>query len=524
MKKKIEDTANPYKQDAYAMYLRKSRADLELEAMGEGETLARHQKILETLAARHNISMNQVTIYREIVSGDSLDERPEAQRLLADVFAKKYKAVLVVEIERLARGNTKDQGEVADAFQYSHTHIITPAKVYDPENEFDQEYFEFGLFMSRREYKTIRRRLTAGKLQSVKEGNYIPSRPPFGFDAVRISKKERVLVPREDQARIVRLVFDWYVNERAATYEIARRLTNMGIPTVRGGREWTRQTITDMLHNYHYIGKVTWGEQKTYREKDPETGKTVKRVTRTGNTEIYDGKHEAIIPEELFYAVGDIYGKNAHAKQSFELANPFAGILRCHNCGKTFNFNGYYNEGRKGRLQHPGSKFCKMKSVLLTTLTDAVISALLATIADFQIKLDADNDQQEAIKHQEMIDAMIAELKKQEARKRRLMDSWEADDGMYTRDEFIERKQMYTQTIEKLKEQIEAAKKEIPAPIDYAEKITNIHAVIDCIKNDDLTVKEKNDFLKKYIKVIYMQVEDLGHGKGCKPILDLHLL
>ena len=107
--------------DLYAMYLRKSRADMELEALGEGETLARHQAMLETLAAKHDIHPDQIIIYREVVSGESIDDRPEMQRLLSDVYARKFKGVLVVEVERLARGNTKDQGEVADAFQVSDT-------------------------------------------------------------------------------------------------------------------------------------------------------------------------------------------------------------------------------------------------------------------------------------------------------------------------------------------------------------------------------------------------------------------
>ena len=47
---------------------------------------------------------------------------------------------------------------------------MTPSKTYDPENEFDEEYFEFGLFMSRREYKTINRRLQRGRAASIKEG------------------------------------------------------------------------------------------------------------------------------------------------------------------------------------------------------------------------------------------------------------------------------------------------------------------------------------------------------------------
>ena len=97
----------------YAMYLRKSRADVEAEALGEMETLARHEKILTELAKRKGIKISEV--YKEIVSGESIENRPEMQRLLKDVYARKYKGVLVVELERLARGDTKDQGTVATA-------------------------------------------------------------------------------------------------------------------------------------------------------------------------------------------------------------------------------------------------------------------------------------------------------------------------------------------------------------------------------------------------------------------------
>ena len=138
MDKIIEKVCGEYEQDQYAMYLRKSRADIEMEALGEGETLAKHKTMLMNLAAKHDIHPDQITIYQEIVSGESIQDRPEVQRLLHDVYDNKYKGVLVVEVERLARGNTKDQGEVAEAFQMTDTKIITPVKVYDPQNEFDQ--------------------------------------------------------------------------------------------------------------------------------------------------------------------------------------------------------------------------------------------------------------------------------------------------------------------------------------------------------------------------------------------------
>lgn len=519
----IEKECAKWTQDKYAMYLRKSRADLELEALGEEETLARHKTMLYALAAKHDIHPDQIEVYHEIVSGESLSERPEALRLLEDVYAKKYKAVLVVEVERLARGNTKDQGEIADAFQFSGTHIITPAKTYDPNNEFDQEYFEFGLFMSRREFKTIRRRLDAGKLQAVKEGNFIPSMPPYGFDVVRKSKKERILVENPEQSKYVKMIFDWYTEEKISPYSIAKRLSAMGVPTQKGNMEWERGTIADILFNAHYIGKVSWHAQQTKRVLDPETGKTKKVRVRKGNRDydLFEGKHKGFISEEQFWKVRDIWGKAAPVKHNTELVNFLSGIMVCCDCGRSIGLMRYRDHDRRAnRFFHKHGKQCFKPSIVESLVLDALVAALKKSIEDFKMQMESNSDQTELVRHQAMVKAMQDELKKQESRKRRLMDSWEADDGMYTRDEFIERKQMYTQKINSLKAQIAAAQKDAPAPVDYEEKILTVHKVIDCIQDKTMSAKAKNDLLKEFIDKITYDIIDNGKNKKI-PVLEI---
>ncbi len=216
------------------IYLRKSRADREAEARGEGETLARHERILLDLAKRRGCHIG--AIYKEVVSGETISARPVMQQLLHEVESGMWDGVLVVEVERLARGDTIDQGVVSRAFQYSDTKIITPSKVYDPNNEFDEEYFEFGLFMSRREYKTIKRRLNAGRISSVKEGKYCGNRPPYGYERVKLEhEKGFSLRPIPQEADVVRLIFHWYVDgadgERLGMSKIVRKLNGMGILT-----------------------------------------------------------------------------------------------------------------------------------------------------------------------------------------------------------------------------------------------------------------------------------------------------
>ena len=101
------------------IYLRKSRADLESEARGEGDTLARHRTQLLDYAQKIGVVVG--AIYEEVVSGDTIAARPQMQRLLSEVESGAWDAVLVMEIERLARGDSIDQGVVARAFRYSET-------------------------------------------------------------------------------------------------------------------------------------------------------------------------------------------------------------------------------------------------------------------------------------------------------------------------------------------------------------------------------------------------------------------
>ena len=213
------------------------------------------------------------------------------QRLLQAVQRGQYQGVLVVELERLARGDTKDQGVVAEAFQCSGTRIVTPAKTYDPDNEFDEEYFEFGLFMSRREYKTIKRRMQAGVRQSVGAGNYLPPCAPFGYDIFCRGRRDRTLVPNGD-APVVRLIFQWYA-AGCSCPEIARRLTALGCRTATGRTRWPPTSVAKILHNDVYLGRVHYGTYRQRKEFDEAACQFRLRARKAPPEEILDRAGEA---------------------------------------------------------------------------------------------------------------------------------------------------------------------------------------------------------------------------------------
>lgn len=346
-----EDLSFPYGSGTYAIYLRKSRKDLDTEALGEGETLARHLAILKALAQR--MELNVVRVYAEVVSGESIDARPQMQELLRDVESGIYDGVLVVEVERLARGDTSDQGRVAKTFKFSNTMIITPSKTYDPNNEFDEEYFEFGLFMSRREYKTIRRRLTAGHAASCREGKYTGNVPPYGYARKKLPKEKGwtlEIIP--EQARAVRLIFDWYqngLNGLPVGYTmIAEELNHLAIKSPAGGL-WNRNSVQNVLRNPVYAGYIKAGYRKEVKKL--VDGKMNRSRPLNTDYTLYPGRHEAIISQETWDAVHNRMLKRTapSARKTRPQQNPLSGMVYCSQCHRIMQRRPYQT-GRTAML------------------------------------------------------------------------------------------------------------------------------------------------------------------------------
>ena len=322
----------------YFAYLRKSREDREAEQHGEGETLKRHERILNDLAKRHRIKISKS--YHEVVSGETIASRPQMLAMLDDIENFHPDGVLVVEIERLARGDTRDQGLIMETFKYSGTRIITPMKIYDPNDEFDEEYAEFGLFMSRREYKTINRRLQLGKVSSFNEGKWIGNQAPYGYERKKLPDQKGFtlkIIPNE--AKVVQFIFQMYVygtpetdNIPIGTSRICRVLDNLHI-NPRLSSTWQACTIRDILGNVAYTGKVQYGRRKT--QKTTQNG--IVKITRPINKhpKINQGMHEAIIDEVLFEKA-QIKRNENYKKPFFEgIKNPLAGLIYCSECGKS---------------------------------------------------------------------------------------------------------------------------------------------------------------------------------------------
>lgn len=513
----------------YCIYLRKSRADRELEAIGQGETLMRHEKALLALAKQLHIAIH--TIYKEIVSGETISARPMVQQLLNEVAEGVWTGVLVMEVERLARGNTIDQGIMAQAFQISGTKIITPLRTYDPNNEADEEYFEFNLFMSRREYKTINRRIQRGRIASIKEGKYISPVAPYGYDRIKLPGKGYSLKPNE-QAVNVKLIFQLYVNglngQTMGCQRIADYLDSLGLKPMYQN-SWSRASIHDILKNPVYTGNIRWGNRKDVKRMEDGIIKT----SHPYSSEYIEatGLHEALISKELFDAAQKIRRRNLcpPVNNKTSLVNPLAGLVYCGKCGKVMGRLGPKPDRKNSFASlRCNNKHCNNVSANLEFVESEILSALDNWIGAFNIGSNSiaavPDPGYTALTKQvaKNINDRLDQLHKQLDTTHTLLEQ-----GVYSLETFHERQLKITQEITEIKTRLNDLQKQDSPQTDNQPEppaiLSKYHHFLE-LYNALPSAQFKNELLKTIlVKVIYVKERPCSSREAGTPNFHLEI-
>ncbi len=496
----------------YAIYLRKSRADAEAEARGEGETLARHQNILLDLAKRKNLDIG--AIYKELVSGETIAARPEVQKLLEEVSAGKWDGVICMEVERLARGDTIDQGIVAQAFKCSNTLIVTPSKTYDPSNEYDEEYFEFNLFMSRREYKTIRRRMTAGRIASVREGNYIGSIAPYGYKKTQLPDKSFTLEPEPQEAEIVKLIFDLYIEQHMGASKIATYLNSIGAAP-RKSESWVASSVRPILSNPVYCGFVRWNTRPII--KAYANGKYINTRPRSAKGEVHKGKHEPIISEEMWNKANDIMQSHKQQQNPFDkpLQSQYAKLMFCGLCGRAMVRRPYKN---KPAMYMCINKSCGCMASDEDDITDLVMHSIADHLVDIENMINGNVKPNSKDKKAETARKVLTnEIELLNKRKKKLYDFLERE--VYTEEMFAERFADITKRIADRQAALDKLPKE-KADIDLYEYSMEIKSVLDTYSKNN-PADENNELLSRIIRKINYTKTEGGRWKPSNLKIDV---
>ena len=416
----------------FCIYLRKSRADIEAEQRGEMETLSKHRRTLLELAKARDYSI--VKIREELITAENIADRPEMQALLQEIKSGMYDGVLVMDIDRLCRGKLQDQGEILDAFKDSGTKIITPMKTYDLNNEWDEEYSEFEAFMARKELKLITRRMQRGRIRAVNDGKYIGTYPPYGYKFEYINN-DRVLVPHPDQAPVVKMIFEMYVDGMGG-HKIARKLNELGYKSATG-IDWKMASIMSCIKNPVYCGVLRWDtrEGRIYRE----------------------GKHEPLIIEEVFKKAQDILLRKTHVPYNLKIVNPLAGIVICHYCGGRMILRPYKTvDDHIMCIQCSQNKSSKAKYI-----ENKILETLESRLADFKAGVPSVHKKDNAVLKSlnKQLSNLQAELAEAEKQKSNLHDFLEK--GIYSIETFLDRESVLAGRISELQGKIKGLEREI---------------------------------------------------------------
>lgn len=481
----------------YLMYLRKSRADSPYETVEE--VLARHERQLQDFSEKtFGKKIEEEYIFREVVSGETIDNRPEMQKILSMIESPRIKGVLVIDAQRLSRGDWGDGGKILNSFRYSNTLIITPTKTYNLTDRFDYRFFKMELSQGNEYLEYVKETLKRGKLASVKEGNYIGSVAPYGYKKVVIDG-QHTLEPFEPEAQTIRIAVNLKLDSNRGWTYVAHELDRLGYPPRNGGY-WSPYTLRDICINPVNIGLIKWNTrkvQKTYTDGEIKISRP--RNYNQNEVLLIPGKHPGILDETLFNQLISVASPTPRNKVSSTLKNPFSGLLFCGKCKKAMIYREYKKHGiikSSPRLLCSNQVHCGIKSSSFSEVYETVIHTLEKIVSDFEIYIG--NNTTDSSLQKQLLTTAQREMKKLDEQQNELYDLLETK--IYSKDLFLERNKKLQVKRKDLQKQINNLESKINTSIDYSLQISKFRDVINTLLDSSVSADSKNMLLKTIIK------------------------
>ena len=355
-----------------------------------------------------------------------------------------------------------------------------------------------------------------------KSGKWVGSTPPYGYDVVKLKgEKGYILQINEDEAKVIRFIFNLCYHHKLGANIIANELNETGATTRRGGK-WTVSSIHDILSNPHYIGMIRFNNRVTTKRIVDGNIVTQRHKYANQNVVYVKGRHEPIISEEMFNEVQEMRKAKSIPRNRYtlEIANPLAGLVKCKKCGYAMV---------KGELRGRYRLYCKNKDCnnvgdFLEDVEDKILSFLEMWLNDIDMVLPKSNLSEDMDIKRDLLKSREKYLETCKQKQNRIYDLFE--EQVYDKNTFLERSKTISEDINNTLEEIKKLKSDIKnmenAKIDNESFIPNLKNALENYKTTE-DVALKNQLLKSVIDKVYYQ-KDKASTKWKKEPFELWVL
>lgn len=476
-----------------AAYVRVSTdGQMDLSPESQLEAIMKYAKANSIVVPQEYIFMES-----EGRSGKKADNRPQFQRMIATAKTtpKPFDCILVWKFSRFARNQDEStfyKGMLRKKLSIDVVSISEPVldgmygRLIEMIIEWQDEFYSYNLAQD----------VKRGMKTKAKNGGY-QARPPLGY-RIPYHNAAPVIVPEE--ADVVRMIFDRYVNGHMSIFALTKYLNSLGLKTSHG-KPFEKRSLEYILQNPSYAGYIRWNR----------TCNETKEVRDKSEWIIEKGNHPAIISEELFQAAVERYEseyKKKNAQPSENVKHWLGGIMKCPACGRslsscvrhrktmpdsfTFQCYGYL----KGKCSHNSYITAEAIVPVVLDALEQVLECGKVAYEIRQIEKKEDSSQADAIKKQ---------LQKLEQKELRAREAYM--EGIDSKEEYRQNKLL----LQNERETLETALRGLENASDINSKgeadarmLANIRSVADILKSDRFNLVEKNESLKSIVdKIVF---------------------
>ena len=322
-------------------------------------------------------------------SGKNIQGRLEFQRMLNDIQSMKdgVEFVLVFKLSRFGR-NAADVLNSLQLMQDFGVNLICIEDGIDSSKDSGKLMISVLSAVAEIERENIRTQTMAGREQKAKEGRWNGGFAPYGY---KLENGELLIA--EDEADVIRIIYDRYIHTKDGVNGVAAYLNDHGYTkkirqngTIPG---FSAAFVTDVLDNPVYMGKIAYGRRKTEKKIG---SRNEMHVVEQSEFPIYEGQHEAIISDKDWNLAQEKRKKNAYRREKVNDPNHahiLSGILKCPSCGKSLYGNiakahskdnktryYYYCKNTTGATGHK----CTFRTNIEQTEMDNMIAAIISAM------------------------------------------------------------------------------------------------------------------------------------------------